>query len=195
MRPGAWAISIVSLAALVGAAGCSKSGGGATNGAPGASGPAAGGFAFAADPCQVVFDSTLAVLKHDHAVDMTLPAATGAGKQSQLIQVGGKTYIQVDGAWTVSKMSVDDEVAMINANKKTAATTCKASGDDTVDGQPVAVYDTHIVNEGSTSDNRLWISKLTGLPLKIETHLADGGVGAQHMRYGGVTAPALTDAQ
>lgn len=194
MRPGRWAVSLLSAAALIGAAGCSKSGGGnATNAAPG--GPAAAGFAFAADPCQAVFDSTLAVLKHDHAVDMTLPAAKGAGKQSQLVQVGGKTYIQVDGVWTVSKMTVDDEVAMINENKKTAATTCKAAGDDTVDGQPVAVYDTHIVNEGSASDNRLWISKLTGLPLKIETHLADGGVGVQHMRYAGVTAPALTDVQ
>ena len=183
-----WAL--VSVAALA-AAGCSQQGA-AGNGAAAAGAPApSSGFAFASDPCQVVMTATRAVLQHDHATQMTLPVmASGTSRQAQSVQVGGKTYIQVDNVWTVSRMSVADELQTVNDEAKTAQTTCKAAGADVINGQPVSIYDAHVVNQGSTSDNRLWISVASGLPLKIETHLDTGGVSTQLIRYDNVTAPA-----
>jgi hypothetical protein len=185
-----WAL--VSVAALA-AAGCSQQGA-AGNGAAAAGAPApapSSGFAFASDPCQVVMTATRAVLQHDHATQMTLPVmASGTSRQAQSVQVGGKTYIQVDNVWTVSRMSVADELQTVNDEAKTAQTTCKAAGADVINGQPVSIYDAHVVNQGSTSDNRLWISVASGLPLKIETHLDTGGVSTQLIRYDNVTTPA-----
>jgi hypothetical protein len=193
IRPRSALISIAALAA----AGCSQQapGNGAAAAVAAGSAPASG-FAFAADPCQVVMNATLAVLQHDHVDQMTLP--TGAGKtarQAQSVQVGGKTYIQVNDAWTESPMSIADEIKMVNDESKTAHSTCKPSGADAIGGQPVAIYDAHVVNEGSTSDNRLWIALASGLPLKIESHLDTGDISTQLLRYDNVTAPANVQAR
>jgi hypothetical protein len=190
MAIGKTAASILALAALAGVTGCSKAPAGNAAGASASTAPLAG-FSFASDPCQVVLDSMMASLKHDHAAVMTMAQPSGAPNHSELRQVGGKTYIQVGGAWSVSQMTVDQEVAAINENKKTSTETCKSAGDDVVAGQPVTEFDAHVVNQGSVSDNRVWISKATGLPMKTEIHIDGGAVDTETITYDGVTAPAL----
>ena len=68
--------------------------------------------------------------------------------------------------------------------------TCKASGNEPVGGEPAAVFDAHLVNQNSPSDNRLWVSTKIGLPLRSQAHVEGGEVVDQTFSYQGVTAPA-----
>jgi len=73
--------------------------------------------------------------------------------------------------------------------KKAAKQTCEAAGDEAVNGKPAAVYTAHIENQGEVSDNKLWVSKDTGLPLKTEARMQEGTI-TQTFSYDGVVAPA-----
>jgi hypothetical protein len=186
--------ALASLTVLAALAGCSPPGGGngatASGSGPAPSAVAPSSFAFASDPCQVVMTATLAVLQHDHSDQMTLPVdGSGPGQQAQMVQVAGKSYMQFQGVWRPSPQTVAEQIQTVSDESRTAQTTCKSSGADVIDGQPVAIYDAHVVNQGSTSDNRLWISVASGLPLKLVTHLDTGGVATQDIRYDNVTAP------
>jgi uncharacterized Zn-binding protein involved in type VI secretion len=180
---------LVSIAVFV-AAGCSN-GGSSAGSAPAPT----SGFAFAADPCQVVTTAMMAALQHDHALQVMLPVdGVGPSQPAQIVQVAGKTYVQFQGVWRPGPQTVAQQIQTVADQAKTAQITCKASGTDAIDGQPVAIYDEHLVNQGTAGDNRLWISTASGLPLRIVTHLDTGAVATQDFRYDNVTAPANVQA-
>jgi hypothetical protein len=186
-------VSILALAALLGAAGCSKAPAGAgAAGAPAA--PALPGINLGGDPCQTVFASLVAMTKHDHASDMTMTDGSNPPNQAQEVTVGGKSYLKVGGVWKVSPMTPDQEVEMMNENLKTSTQTCKAAGDDVVGGQPASVVEIHAVNKDVTSDNRVWLSKASGLPLKLESKMDGGMSTSQTVSYDNVSAPSVSAA-
>ncbi|HEY5290447.1 MAG TPA: hypothetical protein VIJ59_10495 [Caulobacteraceae bacterium] len=172
---------------------CSKAPTAATGGAEtanAATAPSSSGFTLASDPCQALFDAMIAQAKRPYAAMITTTGPGSSRKQSETRIVDGKSYFQVDGAWHSAPQTVDQMVNDLTQVHKTATQTCKASGDEAVGGKPAGIYDAHIVNQGSASDNRLWISKETGLPLKSEAHLEGGSVVDQVFNYDNVTAPA-----
>jgi hypothetical protein len=81
-------------------------------------------------------------------------------------------------------------LARLDEARKNGASTCQQSADETLDGQAVAVYAVHLVSKDRVNDNRLWISKSSGLPLKTESHLQSGTSVLQTLKYDNVQAPA-----
>jgi hypothetical protein len=84
-------------------------------------------------------------------------------------------------------------------NIRSSKYTCRYLKDETVNGEPAAVYSTHSEREDFSikSDGEIWISKSRGVPLRQELEMIESGdkpeVNHHSMRYEytNVQPPAL----
>ena len=148
----------------------------------------AGAYA-AADPCDVIFNAMVAQVKVPFAVEAVQTPRNGPAQKMENRIIGGKSYFFVQGAWHSEPVSTDQMIADLTEEKKSAKQTCSVAGDESVNGKPATVYTAHIDNQGEISDNKLWVSKDTGLPLKTEARMQEGTI-TQTFRYDGVQVPA-----
>ena len=93
------------------------------------------------------------------------------------VTVNGTTWLQMDGTWRKSPMTVEANIAMSRENLKAARSyACKALPDSVVDGKPVANWATHTVVEDGTAHSRIAIAKGTGLVVSVENwHAGETG--------------------
>ena len=145
--------------------------------------------AHAADPCDAIFNAMVAQVKVPFAVQATQTPNNGPAQTMENRFVGGKSYFFVQGQWHSEPVTPDQMIADLTEEKQSAKQTCAAGGDEAIGGQPAAVFTAHIENQGEVSDNKLWVSKATGLPLKSEARMREGTI-TQTFRYDGITAPA-----
>ena len=143
----------------------------------------------AADPCDAIFNAMVAQVKVPFAVEAVQAPRSGPAQKMENRIVGGKSYFFVQGQWHSEPVSPDQMIADLTEEKKSARQTCTAAGDEAVNGKPAAVYTAHIDNQGEVSDNKIWVAKDTGLPLKTEARMQEGTI-TQTFRYDGVEAPA-----
>ena len=68
--------------------------------------------------------------------------------------------------------------------------TTASTSDETVNGESVGVFTLRYKTPHSESNNRLWISKATGLPVKTEAVLTGGMTISITFRYDNVRLPA-----
>ena len=120
-----------------------------------------------------------------------------AGKPtvSEAISTGGVTYLFVDGKWMKSPITAADMKKSQQDVDATNKPTCTHVRDESVSGEPAAVWHSHSVTEAGTSDTDMWISKSRNLLLKSDIHMDVGGnMGKSHItsryEYTNVRAPA-----
>jgi hypothetical protein len=114
---------------------------------------------------------------------------------SEMIYTGGFTYVMAHGKWMKSAADVP---AMQKALKEAALkvkATCSHLRDESVNGEPAAVWRIHSVSEYDTSDSDLWLSSSSGMLLKSDSHLdVHGSLGKSHIisryEYTNVRPPA-----
>jgi len=145
--------------------------------------------AHAADPCDAIFNAMVAQVKVPFAVKATQTPVNGPAQTMETRIVGGKSYFFVQGQWHSEPVSPDQMVSDLTEEKNAVKQTCNVAGDEPVGGQPATVYEAHIDSQGEKSDNKLWVSKATGLPVKSEARMREGTI-TQTFSYDGVTAPA-----
>jgi hypothetical protein len=145
--------------------------------------------AHAADPCDAIFNAMVAQVKVPFAVQATQTPVNGPAQNMETRIVGGKSYFFVQGQWHSEPLTPDQMIADLTEEKNAVKQTCNVAGDEPVAGQPATVYTAHIENQGQVSDNKLWVSKATGLPVKSEARMREGII-TQTFRYDGVEAPA-----
>jgi hypothetical protein len=92
------------------------------------------------DPCAIVDKATDAVNTVDHATMITTTTGGGAPLLGEARLVGGKSYVQVNGKWRLSPSSPSEMAAMVAEQRKTTKETCKAMGDETLDGVATAKF-------------------------------------------------------
>ncbi|HEX4505225.1 MAG TPA: hypothetical protein VH722_05800 [Alphaproteobacteria bacterium] len=148
-----------------------------------------GAHAAPADPCDAIFNAMVAQVKVPFAVQATQAPNNGPAQTMENRFVGGKSYFFVQGQWRSEPVTPDQMIADLTEEKQSAKQTCAVAGDEAVGGQPAMVYTAHIENQGEVSDNKLWVSKATGLPVKSEARMREGTI-TQIFHYDGVTAPA-----
>ena len=124
------------------------------------------------------FAGTMATAKPDKSVDRTASIVTGT-----------KMYIQVNGAWQSMPYTAQDAIDRINKAAKAAKQTCAKGGSEAVDGVATSIFNAHIATAGGVSDNRIWISDKTGLPVKSETQFQNGMTVTQSYRYDNIQPP------
>jgi hypothetical protein len=143
----------------------------------------------AADDCATPYDAMVAQAKQPHVVSATIVRAGLPSIVNEIIITGGRLYMKSRGSWTSMPQPLAATLARLDEAKKNGAGNCHQSADETLDGQAVAVYAVHLVNKDRVSDNRLWISKHSGLPLRTEARLQSGTTVLETFRYDNVQAP------
>lgn len=133
------------------------------------------GSSHAAGSCQPVQDSTLkgfSVPRHLYESS----TRNGQPRTSEIIYIGNDIYLLMNGKWKKSPLTKD---AMLNQEKENFADTkdmsCRVVREEAVGGVPTIVYAVHSENEAGKVDTQLWLSKVSGLPVKEEIDLDVGG--------------------
>ncbi len=143
-----------------------------------------------ADDCTTVASAMIALAKVPYADTMAMTKPDKSVDRSASIITGTKMYVQVNGeAWQSMPYTAQDTIDQINKVVKEAKQTCAKGGSESVGGVPASIFSAHVEHTGRASDNRIWISDKTGLPLKAETRLQDGTTVSQSYRYDNIQPP------
>jgi hypothetical protein len=142
-----------------------------------------------ADDCSTLMAATRAGAMKPYSTTITMTMGGKPPQTSHAVMTGDKMYVQVSGVWHAVAMGTKELLKTIDDNAKTAKMTCVHKGEGDVNGQPASIWTAHVVNQGLTSDNTVWIGR-SGLPLKTESHLGGGDVVVGVIDYAHFAAPA-----
>jgi hypothetical protein len=127
-----------------------------------------------ADDCATLMSATIASAHKSYSATSTTSGGGAPTRVGHSVSTGGKLFVEMNARWVLSKMTMSDMANEMRAEIGTAKMSCHRLGEETVGGEATTVYSSHVNNHGNVSDNRLWISKATGLPLKTEVKLQNG---------------------
>jgi hypothetical protein len=120
----------------------------------------------------------------------------GKPRTSESISTGGAMYILIQGKWQRSRLTIDYMKKQEAENIRNTKSTCTFVRNETVNGEPAALYSVHSVTDFGASDGQDWISRSRGLPLRTVVSIDAGGAAAGKSRmvtsydYANVRAPA-----
>lgn len=134
---------------------------------------------------------------HIYTIDSSgTDAALHGGRPTttESIWTGTTYYVMVRGRLVKSRVDIA-EMRRDRDSSSTAKATCSHLRDESVNGEPAAVWRIRSVQESETRDTDLWVSRSTGLPLKSDVHHDVGGaIGKSRIisryEYTNVRAPA-----
>lgn len=115
---------------------------------------------------------------HVYVIDSAqTDARLTAGKPSvsESIWTGTVDYVMVRGKWMKSPVDVAEMRQEVTEDSSSKKATCSHLRDETVNGEPAAVWRIHKVSEDGTTDSDIWIAKRSGLLLKSDVHMDVGG--------------------
>ena len=152
----------------------------------------------APDPvCKPVFDAlTKAAATPNHQFMTETRADKAAPESSEVIATTNMMYVKIAATWQGRPYNPQQQATEMREAFKTANLTCQHLRDETVAGDPVAVYNTRDKQEGGNIvDSQVWVSKARGLPVKQTIDMDVGGKGGKshtevRVDYANVQAPA-----
>ena len=138
-------------------------------------------YAMAADSCQPVFDAITNIItnpSHSYSTGVV----NGKPRSTETIYVQGKTYMIVKGNWWLSPVTPNDVLQQEMENRTNSKATCHFLRNESVNGEPAAVYFMRRETESAKEDGQMWISKTTGRALRKEVDVDTGGaMGKSHL--------------
>ena len=138
----------------------------------------------AADSCQPVFDALIKLITTpSHSYTTRTAAFVNGGKptESETIYVNGKMYIRARGKWMQSPVTTADVLDQEKENEEHGKATCHLVGNEFVGSEPAMVYSMRRETEDFKEDDQIWISRVTGKPLRDEQDVDLGGkAGKDH---------------
>jgi hypothetical protein len=138
-------------------------------------------YAMAADSCQPVFDAITKIIttpSHSYSTGVL----NGKARSTETIYVQGKSYMIVQGKWMLSPVTPNDVLEQEMKNRTNSKATCQFLRDESVNGEPGAVYSMRRETENAKEDGQMWISKTTGRALRKEVDVDYGGaMGKSHL--------------
>jgi hypothetical protein len=151
--------------------------------------------------CASAFAATLKILdrpSHTYIIDSAQTDARlhgGRPSISESIWTGTASYVLVRGKWMKSPIDIAEVRKSLKEADAKVKATCSHLRDESVNGEPAAVWRIHSTSDFDTSDSDLWISRTNGLLLKSDVHQDVGGsLGKSHIvsryEYTDVRAPA-----
>jgi hypothetical protein len=139
-----------------------------------------------ADDCSPISAAMIATAKTPHTATLTR-VKDGKPVTGKIIQTKDDKFVEVDGKWH-SMGDPPGDTSSIEAALKKAKITCRKLGTEQVEGQTTTVYTAHVENEGTVSDDKLWLGS-NGLPVKVE-NLVEGRSYSTTFDYAHADAPA-----
>jgi hypothetical protein len=131
-----------------------------------------------ADSCQPVFDALDKVVttpSHSYTTHTASFVNGGKPRESEAIYAQGKVYIRANGKWMHSPVTPAEILEQQKENREHGKATCQFMGNKFVGAEAALLYSMHNENEDVREDAQMWISKSTGLPLRNEEDVDNGG--------------------
>jgi hypothetical protein len=133
-----------------------------------------------APSCKPVFDAAL------HAVTTPHHSYTTAGPISmEEIYDGMKIYSRISGKWSVSRLTPQNLIDQERENEQQGKAVCSVVRDETIDGVSATLYSLRAERDGDTTNEQIWISKATGLPVHVKTDVPSD----TRYVFSGISAP------
>lgn len=149
----------------------------------------------AADSCQPIFDALMKVAATpSHSYTTSTPANGGASTEAETIFANGQKFIRAHGKWVRIPVTSHDVVEQEKEKEQRGTSTCQFLHNESVNGEPAMLFSAHREYEEVKEDGKMWVSKGTGLLLRVEEDVDDTGNKIKEHRstrfeYGNVRAP------
>jgi hypothetical protein len=131
--------------------------------------------------CKAVFDAMLRAAAMPHHT-FTTQDRDGKSVVSETIDDGKKIYVLIGGKWVVSPMTPQNLIDQEKENIQNGKSVCSVIRDESIDGVSATLYTTR---EEVGTNGQIWISKATGLPVRIKTDLPSD----TRYVFSGISAP------
>ena len=151
--------------------------------------------AYAADSCQPVFDALIKVATTpSHSYTTSTAVNGGAPTEAETIFANGQKYIRARGKWMRLPVTSQDVVGQEKEKEQHGTSTCQFLGNESVNGDPTMLFSVHREYEEVKEDGKIWVSKGTGLILRVEEDFDNRGDKVKDHRstrfeYGNVHPP------
>jgi hypothetical protein len=151
--------------------------------------------AYAADSCQPVFDAlTKVVTTASHSYTTSIAVNGGNPTEGESIFIDGQKYIRARGKWMRIPVTWQDVLEQEKEKEEHGKSTCQFLRSESVSGEAAMVYSMHREYGEVKEDGEMWVSKATGLPLRVEEDVDNSGNNVKDHRstrfeYGNIRPP------
>ena len=149
----------------------------------------------AADACQPVFEAlTKVATTPSHSYTTSIAVNAGKATEAETIFANGQKYIRVHGKWMRIPVTSQDVLEQEKEKEEKGKSTCQLLRSESVNGETATVYSLHREYDEVTEDGQMWVSKGSGLPLRVEEDVDNRGNKVMdhrstHFEYGNVRPP------
>ena len=149
----------------------------------------------AADACQPVFDAlTKVVTTPSHSYTTSTGLNGGKPMEAETIFANGQKYIRARGKWIRLPVTSQEVLEQEKEKEEKGKSSCQFLRSESVNSEAAAVYSLHREYDEATEDGQMWVSKSTGLPLRVEEDVENRGNKTKDHRstrfeYGNVRPP------
>jgi hypothetical protein len=150
-------------------------------------------LAHAADSCQPVFDALNKVATTpSHSYTTSTAVSGGKPTEAETIFANGQKYIRVRGKWMRLPVTSQDVLEQEKEKQQNGKSTCQFLRSESVNGEAAMLYSVHREYEDVKEDGQMWLSKGSGLLLRVEEDFGGNKVKdhrSTRFEYGNVRAP------
>ncbi len=149
----------------------------------------------AADSCQPVFDALMKVATTpSHSYTTSTAVNGGKPTDAETIFANGQKYIRVRGKWMRIPVTSQDVLEQEKEKEQHGKSTCQFLRSESANGEAAMLYSIHREYEEVKEDGEMWVSRGTGLLLRVEEDVDNSGNRVKEHRstrfeYGNVRPP------
>lgn len=149
----------------------------------------------AADSCQLVFDAlTKVATTPSHSYTTSTGVNGGKPTEGETIFANGQKYIRARGKWMRIPVTSQDVLDQEKEKQQHGKSTCQFLRSESVNGEAAMLYSMHREYEEVKEDGEMWVSRGTGLLLRVEEDVDNRGNKVKehrstHFEYGNVRPP------
>lgn len=129
----------------------------------------------AADSCKPVFDALVKVATTPNHSYTTSTGVNGTPNEAETIFANGQKYIRVRGKWMRIPVTSQDVVEQEKEKEEHGTSSCQFLGDEPVNGDPAMLFTLHREYEEIKEDGKMWVSRGSGLILRVEEDVDNKG--------------------
>jgi len=138
--------------------------------------------AHAADACQPVFDAWIKVATTpSHSYTTSTAVNGGSATEGETIFANGQKYIRARVKWMRIPVTSQDVLEQEKEKEEHGKSSCQFLRSESVNGEAAMLYSVHREYEEVTEDGEMWVSRGTGLLLRVEEDFDNrGNKGKEH---------------
>jgi hypothetical protein len=151
--------------------------------------------ASAEDSCQPVFEAlTKVAATPSHSYTTSTAVNGGRPTDGETIFANGQKYIRARGRWMRIPVTSQDVLEQEKEKQQHGNATCQFLRSESVNGEAAMLYSMHREYEEVKEDGQMWVSRGSGLLLRVEEDVDNRGNKVKEHRstrfeYGNVRPP------